>query len=99
MSLRKSPGLTPQLLAAARQNAPHSTGRRSPAAKQNSRLNLATSRAPLLIKAAVRRWKVPRRFSTHAVVASSGMRCPSKRQSFPRKRESAATFRPGSSRV
>jgi hypothetical protein len=39
MSLRKSPQLTPALLAAARQNAQHSTGPRSPAAKQNSRLN------------------------------------------------------------
>ncbi len=39
MSLRKSPQLTPQLLAAARQNAQHSTGPRTPAAKQNSKLN------------------------------------------------------------
>jgi len=39
MSLRKSPRLTPQLLAAARQNAQHATGPRSPAAKQNSKLN------------------------------------------------------------
>ena len=39
MSLRKSPELTPELLAAARQNARHSTGPRSPAAKQNSKLN------------------------------------------------------------
>ncbi|MGD0456797.1 MAG: hypothetical protein ABSC21_03525 [Terriglobia bacterium] len=39
MSLRKSPQLTPQLLAAARQNAQRSTGPRSAAAKQNSRLN------------------------------------------------------------
>jgi hypothetical protein len=39
MSLRKSPQLTPELLAAARQNAQHSTGPRSPAAKQNSKLN------------------------------------------------------------
>jgi hypothetical protein len=39
MSLRKSPQLTPQLLAAARNNAQHSTGPRSPAAKQNSKLN------------------------------------------------------------
>jgi len=39
MSLRKSPELTPELLAAARQNAQHSTGPRSPAAKQNSKLN------------------------------------------------------------
>ena len=39
MSLRKSPELTPALLAAARQNAQHSTGPRSPAAKQNSKLN------------------------------------------------------------
>jgi hypothetical protein len=38
MSLRKSPQLTPALLAAARQNAQHSTGPRS-AAKQNSKLN------------------------------------------------------------
>ena len=39
MSLRKSPELTPELLAAARQNAQHSTGPVSPAAKQNSKLN------------------------------------------------------------
>ncbi len=39
MSLRKSPQLTPQLLAAARLNAQHSTGPRSPAAKENSKLN------------------------------------------------------------
>ena len=39
MSLRKSPELTPALLAAARQNAQHSTGPRSPAAKQNVKLN------------------------------------------------------------
>ena len=39
MSLRKSPQLTPQLLAATRQNAQHSTGPRSAAAKQNSKLN------------------------------------------------------------
>jgi hypothetical protein len=39
MSLRKSPELTPKLLAAARQNAQHSTGPRSPAGKQNSKLN------------------------------------------------------------
>ena len=39
MSLRKSPQLTPQLLAAARNNARHSTGPRSPAAKRNSKLN------------------------------------------------------------
>jgi hypothetical protein len=39
MSLRKSPQLTPQLLAASRHNAQHSTGPRSPAAKQNSKLN------------------------------------------------------------
>ena len=39
MSLRKSPQLTPQLLAAARANARHSTGPRSPAGKQNSKLN------------------------------------------------------------
>ncbi len=39
MSLRKSPALTPALLAAARQNAQHSTGPRSPAAKQNVKLN------------------------------------------------------------
>jgi hypothetical protein len=39
MSLRKSPQLTPALLAAARQNAQHSTGPRSATAKQNSRLN------------------------------------------------------------
>ena len=39
MSLRKSPQLTPALLAAARQNAQHSTGPRTAAAKQNSKLN------------------------------------------------------------
>jgi hypothetical protein len=39
MSLRKSPQLTPKLLAAARRNAQRSTGPRSPAAKQNSKLN------------------------------------------------------------
>jgi hypothetical protein len=39
MSLRKSPQLTPALLAAARQNAQHSTGPSSAAAKQNSKLN------------------------------------------------------------
>jgi hypothetical protein len=39
MSLRKSPQLTPALLAAARKNAQHSTGPRSAAAKQNSKLN------------------------------------------------------------
>ena len=39
MSLRKSPQLTPALLAAARANAQHSTGPRSAAAKRNSKLN------------------------------------------------------------
>jgi hypothetical protein len=39
MSLRKSPQLTPALLAAARQNAQHSTGPRSAAAKENVKLN------------------------------------------------------------
>jgi hypothetical protein len=39
MSLRKSPQLTPQLLAPAPQNAQHSTGPRSAAAKKNSKLN------------------------------------------------------------
>ena len=39
MSLRKSPQLTPALLAATRNNAQHSTGPRSAAAKQNSKLN------------------------------------------------------------
>jgi hypothetical protein len=39
MSLRKSPQLTPALLAAARQNAQHSIGPRSAAAKQYSKLN------------------------------------------------------------
>jgi hypothetical protein len=39
MSLRKSPQLTPALLAAAWKNARHSTGPRSAAAKQNSKLN------------------------------------------------------------
>ena len=39
MSLRKSPQLTPELLAATRNNAQHSTGPCSAAAKQNSKLN------------------------------------------------------------
>ena len=39
MSLRKSPRLTPALLAAARRNAQLSTGPRTAAAKQNSKLN------------------------------------------------------------
>ena len=39
MSLRKSPQLTSSLLAAARRNARHSTGPRSPAGKRNSKLN------------------------------------------------------------
>jgi hypothetical protein len=39
MSLRKSPRITPALLAANRRNAQRSTGPRSPAAKQNSKLN------------------------------------------------------------
>jgi hypothetical protein len=39
MSLRKSPQLTPALLAAARRNARHSPGPRSAAAKQNVKLN------------------------------------------------------------
>jgi len=39
LSLRKSPQLTPALLAATRLNAQHSTGPRSAAAKQNSKLN------------------------------------------------------------
>jgi hypothetical protein len=39
MSLRKSPQLTAKLLAATRKNAQHSTGPRSAAAKQNSKLN------------------------------------------------------------
>jgi hypothetical protein len=39
MSLRKSPQLTPALLAAARANGQHSTGPRSAAAKQNVKLN------------------------------------------------------------
>ena len=43
MSLRQSPRLTPELLAAARQNAQRSTGPRRPAAKQNSRLNALNS--------------------------------------------------------
>jgi hypothetical protein len=43
MSLRKSPQLTPALLAAARRNAQHSTGPRSAAAKQNSKLNALNS--------------------------------------------------------
>ena len=37
MSLRKSPQLTPELLAAARQNAQHSTGPRSPTASRTGR--------------------------------------------------------------
>jgi hypothetical protein len=37
MSLRKSPRLTPELLAAARQNAQHSNGPSSAAAQQNSK--------------------------------------------------------------
>ena len=37
--LLKSPELTPQLLTATRRNARHSTGPRSPAAKQNIKLN------------------------------------------------------------
>jgi len=37
--LLKSPELTPQLLTATRRNARHSTGPRSPAAKQYSKLN------------------------------------------------------------
>jgi hypothetical protein len=39
MSLRKSPELTPELLAAARQNGQRSTGPTSDAGKENSRLN------------------------------------------------------------
>jgi hypothetical protein len=39
MSLRKSPELTPKLLAAARNNAQRSTGPRSAAGKQNSKMN------------------------------------------------------------
>jgi hypothetical protein len=39
MSFRKSPQLTPALLAAARRNAQHSTGPRTARAKQNSKLN------------------------------------------------------------
>ena len=39
MSLRKSPQLTPKLLAAARRNAQLSTGPRTLAGKQNSKLN------------------------------------------------------------
>jgi hypothetical protein len=39
MSLRKSPQLTPELLAATRNHAQYSTGPRSAAAKQNSKLN------------------------------------------------------------
>jgi hypothetical protein len=38
MSLRKSPQLTPALLAAARQNAQHSTGPRSPTANKVIRI-------------------------------------------------------------
>jgi hypothetical protein len=39
MSLRKSPHLTPQLRTAARRDAQHSTGPRSAAATQNSKLS------------------------------------------------------------
>jgi hypothetical protein len=39
MSLRKSPQPTPKLLVAGRQNAQHSTGPRTPAAKQSPKLN------------------------------------------------------------
>src|SRR5208337_5358951 len=39
MSLRKSPQLTPSLVAAARHNAQHCTGPRSPSSKQNVKLN------------------------------------------------------------
>jgi hypothetical protein len=39
MSLRKSPELTPELLAATRHNGQHSTGPRTPTGKQNSKLN------------------------------------------------------------
>jgi hypothetical protein len=39
MSLRKSPQLTPQRRAAARRNAQRSTGPRSPAGRQNSKMN------------------------------------------------------------
>ncbi len=39
MSLRKSPQLTPALFDAARHNAQHFTGPRSPCAQQNSKLN------------------------------------------------------------
>jgi hypothetical protein len=39
MSLRKSPRLTPGFLAAARRNAQHSSGPRTAAGKQNSKLN------------------------------------------------------------
>jgi hypothetical protein len=39
MSLRKSPQRKPKLLAATRRNAQHSTGPRTAAGKQNSKLN------------------------------------------------------------
>jgi hypothetical protein len=39
MSLRKSPQRTPKLLAATRRNAQHSTGPRTAAGKENSKLN------------------------------------------------------------
>jgi hypothetical protein len=42
MSLRKSPRLTPEFLAAVRRNAQLSTGPRTAAAKQNSKLNALT---------------------------------------------------------
>ncbi|MGO8734338.1 MAG: hypothetical protein ACLQVM_16305 [Terriglobia bacterium] len=41
MSLRKAPQFTPDLLAATRQNAQHSTKPRRPAAKQNAKLSTA----------------------------------------------------------
>jgi hypothetical protein len=54
MSLRKSPQLTPQLLVATRHNAQHSTGPRSPTAKQNSKLN-ALKRCFLILNSCRRR--------------------------------------------
>jgi hypothetical protein len=39
MSLRKSPQLTPALLVANRRNPTRSTGRRTPAGKQDSKVN------------------------------------------------------------
>ena len=66
MSLRKSPQLTPALLAAARNNAQHSTGPRSPAAKQNSKLNALSTADASATKIATKpcsRWAKTRKNS------------------------------------